>query len=396
MIISDAIVADAARSVRVLSTLSWPASVEADFLHKWRAGRRELPTPPPVPAPPTDERLGEVMAGVDSQDPLQAFVGRTAAAYRTATSMLQAAGTPDFSRHACALYGAPDDRIGAGPTTVLEEARHLLSATDALNVPRAARMVEAGPARDQLQRSVDAHFERRLPVVLDAQLGSLAAAGARRIRIRGGMRWAPAQLEQLLQHEALVHSATKRNGRRQPLKTLGLSSPRTTAVQEGLATLAEMVTDCLDLHRLRRIALRVEMVHRALAGADFLQVFEAMLDEEPEQEAFRSTMRVFRGGDVRGGVAFTKDVVYLSGLRQVHSFLLAALRAHRPELSVVLFAGRMTCGDAVALAPLLADGTLQPAAVMPPWVRRTDRLAAYLAWAAFGQRVEPMELGHFR
>ena len=110
-------------------------------------------------------------------------------------------------------------------------------------------------------------------------------------------------LRQLLEHEALVHSATKRNGRAQPLLTsLGLSAPRTTATQEGLATLAELITDTMDLVRLRRIALRIKGLDAGLSGADFLQVFDIFRQGgQPDAEAFRSAARIFRGGDVRGG-----------------------------------------------------------------------------------------------
>jgi uncharacterized protein (TIGR02421 family) len=391
----DAMVVRAARRIRILSTLSWPAAVEVRFLDRWRAGQPELPAPPPVVSSVDDGDLAQVVAKADMQDPQEAFVARTADGYRRALAMLASAGTPDFSRHSRALYGGPDTPTAPGGPTARDEAEHLLRATATIGAGHRERTLTDEQARDHLQAAVDRFFPD-LPVVLDPDLVSLAAAGSKRIRLRGGRRWAPGHLDQLLQHEALVHSATKRNGRGQPLGTLGLSSPRTTAVQEGLATLAELVTGSLDVRRLRRIALRVRMVDLASSGADFIEVFQSLLDlGQDETEAFRTAMRVFRGGDVRGGVAFTKDVVYLSGLRQVHSFMLAALRAQRADLPAVLFAGRMTCGDALALAPLVADGTLRPAAVLTPWVANTDRLAAYLAWAAFGQGVAPVALDAF-
>lgn len=60
---------------------------------------------------------------------------------------------------------------------------------------------------------------------------------------------------------------------------------------------------------LRRIALRVVMVKQALDGADFIEVFRGFLDAgQSEVESYRSAARVFRGGDVRGKVCFTKPV----------------------------------------------------------------------------------------
>jgi uncharacterized protein (TIGR02421 family) len=387
----------AARRVRILGTLSWPATVEEQFLEAWHAGRPELPVPPQVQVDDrADEELKAVRAACDPGDPAQAFVARTADSYRQALAMLHAAGTDAFVAHARALYGAPDEPAVPGGRPVLHEAEQLLSAGEALDLPSQVPTVPAEEARQRLHDAAAPHFLDPLPVELDPDLGSLAAAGARRVRLRDGIAYAPNQIDQLLQHEALVHSATKRNGQRSGLQCLGLSSPRTTADQEGLATLAELVTDTLDLQRLRRIALRVRMVAAALDGADFLDVFRALREAgQPEREAFRSSMRIFRGGDVRGRIVFTKDVVYLAGLRRVHSFLLAALRAHRHELVTVLFGGRMTCGDAVLLAELWADGTLQAPAVVPPWARQLDRLAAYLVWAAYGQGVAATPLAAF-
>ena len=394
----DGLVARAARKVRILGPLSWPASVEDRFFEALERGDRQLPDPPPVEAhPEVDELLCEAIDRADRGDPLQAFVRRTAESYRTALAMLQAAGTPAFLDHSRALYGHPRDETSPGGPTLLDEAEHLLEACEAMDLPVPEATIADVDAQAWLQEQVDAHFERDLPVELDPDLTSLAAAGSKRIRLRAGRPWARVQLEQLRPHAALVHTATKRNGRRQETLTcLGYSSPRTTAVQEGLATLAELITDTLDLQRLRRIALRVQMVDRVLEGADFLDIFDALREAgQPDREAFRSAMRVFRGGDVTGGLAFTKDLVYLGGLRRVHSFLLAALRAHRQDLPQVLFAGRMTCGDALVLAPYLEDGTLEAPAVVPDWIANEDRLAAYLAWAAFGQELEPRTLDDY-
>src|SRR5690606_25614190 len=145
---------------------------------------------------------------------------------------------------------------------------------------------------------------------------SKAAAGARKIRIRGGTCFSWMDIPQLVNHEAFVHTLTMLNGREQPhLKSMGLGAPRTTRVQEGLAIFAELITGAIDLSRLRRIALRVKAVHMAMEGADFIQVFSFFLDAgQNELESYYSAMRIFRGGDVRGRLVFTKDVVYLVGL----------------------------------------------------------------------------------
>ena len=56
-----------------------------------------------------------------------------------------------------------------------------------------------------------------------------AAAGATRIRLRSATNFSSYDRQQLVEHEAFVHSLTALNGREQPhLKSLARSSPRTT------------------------------------------------------------------------------------------------------------------------------------------------------------------------
>ena len=75
----------------------------------------------------------------------------------------------------------------------------------------------------------------------------------------------------------------------------------------------------MDLSRLRRLALRIIAVKHVIEGADFVEVFRFFLRAgQSEDESARSAARVFRGGDPHGGIAFTKDVVYLHGLIGVH------------------------------------------------------------------------------
>src|SRR5690606_22983988 len=112
--------------------------------------------------------------------------------------------------------------------------------------------VSATALRLQLQSDLDDFFdERMIEVVLDPELIAKAAAGPTRIRLRAGAAFSDYDRQQLLQHEAFVHSLTGLNGRQQPvLKSLALSSPRTTAIQEGLATFAEQITGAIDIERM--------------------------------------------------------------------------------------------------------------------------------------------------
>lgn len=61
--------------------------------------------------------------------------------------------------------------------------------------------------RSEIQARVDPFFtEHPITVMIDSRLTSKAAAAARRIRLRGRASYTEADIDQLLEHEALVPS----------------------------------------------------------------------------------------------------------------------------------------------------------------------------------------------
>jgi uncharacterized protein (TIGR02421 family) len=396
MLALDSELAEVARPIRILERLAWPPGTEERFLEAWRAGRPALPAvrhaaPPSGPAEP----LASIQSRCDRGHPLGELLFRTAGSYRTALAMLEGSGTPEFTRNSIALYGRPDDPYQTQDWTGVDAAEFFLSTTDDLLghyvIPPAVPTIPSGEFAARLRRAVDEFFtEDEVAVVLDPRLTSKAIAGSKRIRVRDGALFSELDFGQLLNHEAFIHTATMLNGKRQPsVRCLALGAPRTTRAQEGLAVLAELMTLSIDIVRLRRIALRVRAVKAALSGADFLEVFRAFLEAgQSEEESYKSAQRIFRGGDVRGRVAFTKDCVYLKGLLEVHAFLRVAIRENRPELVRALFAGRLTLGDAVTLSPLFEAGVLSAPVYVPAWARDLRTLASVLAYSAFMTRVE--------
>jgi uncharacterized protein (TIGR02421 family) len=388
----DAALPDLTRKIRVLDALSWPDGVEEDFLAKWRGGRAELPK---VELQPRDHSadiaaLETFISRCDVGHPAGNFLAMTARSYATAGLMLGAIGTPAFTQYSSALYRRPDFYYTRLQLSMLDAARFFLKTTDALlggaRIPPCPAEIPAKAFAAWIQPELDRFFGvGQITVVLDPNLAAKAIAGSSRIRLRASALFSELDKHQLLQHEAFVHVATAQNGARQPnLISLGLGAPRTTQTQEGIATLAELFTGSMDINRLRRLALRVLAVQQALEGADFIQVFEGfMAAGQSQEESFRSTQRVFRGADLRGGSAFTKDAAYLTGLLGVHTLLRIAIRDNRPELVGHLFAGRLSLADTVRLAPLFESGWLKGPTYLPAWASDLRLLAANLAFSAF-------------
>ena len=398
----DARLVKAVRGIKLLSLASWPATVQVEFLARWRSGRTALPQ---VEYPKLDftearREMAAIVSEADPAHPLGAYLCDSVASWNRAACLLESLGTAQACAESVALFGRPDEPLpGDGPTT-REAARHFIQIAGELDrellAPEEQVPVSATALALQLQADLDDFFDSRvIAVELDPQLIAKAAAGATRIRLRAGAAFSDYDRRQLFHHEALVHSLTALNGRIQAnLPSLALASPRVTATQEGLATFAEQITGSIDIERMKRISLRIEAVAMALEGADFLQVFRYFLDAgQDEAESFSSAQRVFRGVPVGGGSAFTKDTVYLRGLIGVHTFFRRALQRDRLRLCRWLFAGKMTLEDVVRFEPLFADGSLAEPRWLPPWVERASGLAGMLAFSLFANRIRMDRLG---
>jgi len=389
--LDDALV-HASKKIKVLNALAWPVGAEEKFLESWNKGKPQLPEINIQPPDLTDsvKKLDAIVHQCNQDDPVEKFLAETALSYSNAGRMLMHVGTTEFTKYSTLIYGRPDTLYKLQGISGVDGAKFFLEVTDKLignpHILPTETDISATDFAGWLRAEVEEFFEHdTVEVVLDPNMSSKALAGATRIRVRGSAIFSQLDKDQLLYHEAFVHTATQLNGKKQTnLKSLGLGAPRTTRTQEGIAVLAELITNSIDITRLRRVALRVIAVKMALDGADFVELFKFFLEAgQSEVESVRSAQRIFRGGAVKGGVVFTKDAVYLQGLIEVHTFLRVAIRDNKPNLVRNLFGGRLTMADALRLDPLFQSGWLIPPTYMPVWASDLRRLAAMMAYSAF-------------
>ena len=399
----DAEIRRAARKINVLNALSWPAGEDQKFLDSWHAGHPLLPNlqlrVPDLAA--NVETLDMLTSQCNQNDPAEKFLAETAQSYADAGRMITAVGTPAFTRFSTKIYGRPDAPYKHHAMNAVDSAKFFLEITTNLlgnqHVGMAEPPIHATDLAQWLQAEVDEFFDHdTIQVVVDEDISARALACGTRIRLRGTSYFSQFDKDQLLYHEAFVHTATHLNGKKQAnLTCLGLATPRTTRAQEGIAVLAELATGVMDINRLRRIALRVIAVNMALAGADFIDVFVFFLTAgQSERDAVHSAQRIFRGGAVKGQIVFTKDAIYLQGLMEVHTFFRVAIRDNRPDLIHNMFAGRLTMADALRLSPLFENGWLSQPVYIPIWARDLRRLSALMAYSAFATnvRLDDMDL----
>ncbi|TCV92028.1 uncharacterized protein (TIGR02421 family) [Luteibacter rhizovicinus] len=399
----------AVRPIRILPTVAWPASVEERLIAEFGAGRLSLPdiryNPPDLTA--ARHELEAIEAEASGEHPIADYLRRTAESWRIAADLLDAVGTDGVTASSIALYGRPGDAIPGSNRSNLDAARYFVDLADELGADLetedATGNIQAEDLRRDMAAALDAFFSPGIiSVEVDPELTAKAAAGATRIRLRGGARFTEYDRHQLLAHEAFVHSLTALNGREQPvLASLARTSPRVTATQEGLAVFAELMSGAIDISRLKRISLRILAIDMALNGADFVDVFRFFRDcGQSVPDSFHSAQRVFRGVPLTGGAAFAKDNVYLTGLLAVHTFFRWALRQRRLDLLRYLFAGKLALHDVMSLEPHFLNGDIAGPRYLPPWMQHVHGLAGKLAFSLFvnhihmaGVQAEEISLG---
>jgi uncharacterized protein (TIGR02421 family) len=386
----------ATRGIRLLQSVSWPASIEMDFVAAWKAGTARLPeiAYPKFDFAETREALLGISIAAEPGHPLGDYIRRTAQSWRIATELLDAIGTPAVTEHSARLFGKPSDPVPGAKLTNVDAARHFIVLADEFMskgaINETPQWIEADQLRIELQNQLDAFFGTAVVrVETDPELIAKAAAGATRIRLRSATSFTSYDRQQLVEHEAFVHSLTALNGREQPhLKSLARNSPRITATQEGLAVFAELMSGSIDIERMKRISLRIIAIDMALKGADFIEVFRFFLDAgQSETDSFASSQRVFRGAPLEGGTAFTKDTVYLHGLLSVHTFFRWAFKHRKVGMCRNLFAGKLTLHDVVSLMPYFDNGYIAPPKYLPPWMQHANGLAGTLAFSLFANQI---------
>lgn len=140
------------------------------------------------------------------------------------------------------------------------------------------------------------------------------------------------QLLTLANHEIGVHLVTTFNGLEQPLKIFSHGFPKNVETQEGLSVFSEYMSGALTLRRLKELAYRVIASDSLIKGYSFADTFDLIHGTYKlnRKDAFNVTLRAHRGG------GFTKDRLYLSGLKRIY-------RRYKKDISMnLLLSGKVS------------------------------------------------------
>lgn len=252
------------------------------------------------------------LAGTDIPYQMKRIFTQRIQDYHTLLSMMENFGTVFFYEHCVKLYGSSHKLIKNNsflyfieqiPNFCLpDKSETFLKGEEAMSYLR-NRMLETFDPKD---------FE----VKASSSLLSDSSAGRRTLKLNPHKTYSTGQLNIFLVHEGWVHLGTSLNGAVQE-DNLWLSTwaPRTTFLQEGLAIITELITGCMTLERWNKVILRHLATSMAERGSNISDVYAYLRHHDMEElDAFKLALRVFRGVPMEGGMAFTKELLYLHGM----------------------------------------------------------------------------------
>ena len=232
----------------------------------------------------------------------------------------------NFYYNSLKVFGTPKERD-------VENARFILHFEDE---PMPESMIkkysvdEAESYFNEFSKRYDFDFNIKKSTHISASAMVLNASET--LVLKRNYKFSENELKVLANHEIGVHLVTTFNGKSQPLKVFSNGFVNNTETQEGLAVLSEYMSGSLTLKRMKELAYRVIAADSLIKGYDFKGTFDLLYSQYKldREAAWQITLRVHRGG------GFTKDYLYLTGLKKVYDYY------HSEQDMNLLLTGKVT------------------------------------------------------
>lgn len=249
-----------------------------------------------------------------------------------------------FYYNSLSVFGTPTEKD-------VQNAKFILHFEDEPNSSQMERVHSAEVARDYFERFIEQYdFPLNIRFSTNIAADAMVSNSSQSLKIKKNTKFSDNQLLTLAHHEIGVHLVTTYNGLQQPLKIFSNGMPNNVETQEGLAVFSEYMGGALTLKRLKELAYRVLASDSLIKGYDFNDTFDLIHGQYKlnRNEAFGITLRAHRGG------GFTKDRLYLSGLRKIYK------RYQREESMENLMLGKVALDFEKTVNYLKSKGLVAP------------------------------------
>lgn len=169
-------------------------------------------------------------------------------------------------------------------------------------------------------RSYSKRYDFTYNITHSSKMGAIAMVlnNTKTLVLNSNHTFSDNEIGVLTNHEIGVHMVTTMNGLLQPLKIFSHGFPNNVETQEGLAVFSEYMSGNLTIKRLKELAYRVIAVDSLAKGYSFSKTFRLLYNtyDMEHEAAYYLTVRVHRGG------GFTKDYLYMTGLKKIYNYYL--------------------------------------------------------------------------
>ena len=294
--------------IKELEDISVPFGIDAD------AKRRAM------------DEFSEDLLRSDMAPPIKKIFTQRLEDYQTLLCMMENFNNEYFYDHCTKLYGTSHLSTQNNAFLYLLEKIPEFCVVD--NIEKKHKGEAAlGYLRNRLLETFE---DYDVEVKASTSLLSDSSAGRRVIKLNPFKTYSTQALDIFLVHEGWVHLGTSLNGAAQTEHPwLSTWAPRTTFLQEGLAVLTELITGCMTHERWKKVLLRHLATSMAERGSNIKDIYGFLRHHDMKDlDAFKLSLRIFRGVPLEGGMAFTKELLYLHGMVQ----LLYHLQLHKKDL----------------------------------------------------------------
>lgn len=207
-------------------------------------------------------------------------------------------------------FGTPTDRD-------VENARFILHFEDDVYDQEMFPVFNASEAAAYFEEFVKRYdFDLNIKYSTKISAAAMVLNNIQTLVLKKNHHFSANQLKVLANHEIGVHLVTTYNGLNQYLKIFHNGFPKNVETQEGLAVFSEYMSGCLTLYRLKELSYRVLATDSLRKGFSFCDTFDLLHNQYKlnREESYNIALRAHRGG------GFTKDHLYLTGLKKVYEW----------------------------------------------------------------------------
>lgn len=269
-------------------------------------------------------------------------------------NLLEHIGEESFTQKSIELFGDPSKEL-------VTECEKLLIESSKPDSKSGSKIIPSNIAEKAFKKAFEEYGLIEWNVKIKDEMVTDCVAGKNNVLfVRKDAIFTEYKIKKLIIHEIETHILTAENGKNQPFGIFNRGLANYLLTQEGLAIYnvnEQLDKDISKSYKALALVIAINTAHTS----SFVQVFEKILSFGISvEDAFRITLKVKRGlTDTSTPGAFTKDMMYFSGYKQIKKFI-----DNGGDMKD-LYIGKFNLDDLPTIKKL--EGLVEPK-ILPKWL----------------------------